>query len=283
MNESFAQMTDFLSSGTETILIQIVDVKGSSPRDEGTFMFVNDFTSLGTIGGGTLEYDAINSARSFINDVGFTTSVHKYSLGPMLGQCCGGRVKLKFEKLTAKRKKKFLGEAAKKNYLLDPVLIFGAGHVGQILMRQLQSLRLQTHIIDSRPPETLDFSLPQGCKTTPLPEAEIRNAKPGSAYVILTHDHALDFLLVKEALIRNDAAYVGMIGSKTKKAILKKWLEKQNVLNFDRGFTPLGASITNIKTLGKRPEVIATLTITEILTSFEANKNGQIDGKRKLE
>ena len=51
----------------------------------------------------------------------------------------------------------------------------------------------------------------------------VRDAPAGSAFVVLTHDHALDFLIVAEALKREDAAYVGMIGSKTKKATFRSW------------------------------------------------------------
>ena len=56
-----------------------------------------------------------------------------------------------------------------------------------------------------------------------LPEAEIRAAPPGAAFVILTHDHALDFLLAVEALRRPDAVYVGMIGSRTKRATFTRY------------------------------------------------------------
>ena len=70
-----------------------------------------------------------------------------------------------------------------------------------------------------QPQTELDLAGP-GTPTTlsVLPEAEIRAAPPGAAFVILTHDHALDFLLAVEALRRPDAVYVGMIGSRTKRA-----------------------------------------------------------------
>ena len=43
----------------------------------------------------------------------------------------------------------------------------------------------------------------------------------------MTHDHALDFLIVREALARGDAAYVGMIGSRTKRVSFRRWLRRQ--------------------------------------------------------
>ena len=60
----------------------------------------------------------------------------------------------------------------------------------------------------------------------PVPEEMVREAPAGAAFVVLTHDHALDFLIVAEALKRKDAAYVGMIGSKTKKATFRSWYLK---------------------------------------------------------
>jgi xanthine/CO dehydrogenase XdhC/CoxF family maturation factor len=90
----------------------------------------------------------------------------------------------------------------------------GAGHVGRALAQALRLLHLSPRLIDQRQTE-LDLAGP-GTPTTlsVLPEAEIRAAPPGAVFVILAHDHALDFLLAVEALRRPDAAYVGMIGSR---------------------------------------------------------------------
>ena len=239
LDEFYSSINDFLKSDLRGILIRIVSTKGSAPRDSGALMFVNKFRSFGTIGGGYLEYEAVKQARKFIEDTEFTKSCFTYKLGPVLGQCCGGEVELSFKTLTSKLKNKFQKSEQENVNILGNVLICGAGHVGQALARQLKLIPLNVSIIDSRPQKTLDFLLPDGCKTTVFPEMEIRKAQPGTAFVILTHDHALDFLLVKEALIRNDAAYVGMIGSKTKKATLKNWLEKEDVFSFQKVIGPV--------------------------------------------
>ena len=274
-------MNDFLISERDVVLIRIVKTKGSSPRDPGAFLLVSRTSSFGTIGGGCLEFDATKTARSFVTDPKFTISFRNYNLGPSLGQCCGGRVELSFEKLTDRIKKKIIEKEKDSKKLWDNVLIFGAGHVGQALIQQLKFIPLNVSIVDSRPAKTLDFLLPDGCKNTAFPEEEIRNAKSGTAYVILTHDHALDFLLVKEALLRKDAAYIGMIGSKTKKAVLQRWLEKENVGSFQKVSTPLGASISSIKGLDKRPEIIAPFVITEILTAFQTHRNSIFNNENK--
>ena len=109
---------------------------------------------------------------------------------------------------------------------LPHVYIFGGGHVGQALASAVALLPVHAVVIETRAealegmPETVETRL------TPMPEAMVREAPAGTAFAILTHDHALDFLIVAEALKRDDTAYVGMIGSKTKKATFRNWFLK---------------------------------------------------------
>ncbi len=95
----------------------------------------------------------------------------------------------------------------------------------------------------------------------------VRDAPPGSAFVVLTHDHALDFLIVAEALRRGDAAYVGMIGSKTKKATFRSWFLKTaggSEDQFARLVSPIGGDAVR----DKRPSaVIAALAAAEIIAA----------------
>ena len=85
--------------------------------------------------------------------------------------------------------------------------------------------------------------------------------------MVLTHDHALDFLIVAEALKRRDAAYVGMIGSKTKKATFRNWYLKTaggTETAFARLVSPIGGNAVH----DKRPAVIAALAAAEIMTAL---------------
>jgi xanthine dehydrogenase accessory factor len=179
------------------IRVRVVRTWGSTPREQGAEMFVGRERLVGTIGGGQLEYLAVGRARLMLarEEVEAAMTVR---LGPDIGQCCGGRVELSFDRaLPASR------EAG------PPVLIFGAGHVGRALARALRLLPLSPRLIDQRQTE-LDLAGPDTPTTlSALPEAEIRAAPPGAAFVILTQDHGLDFLLAVEALGRRDAAYVG--------------------------------------------------------------------------
>jgi xanthine dehydrogenase accessory factor len=147
------------------------------------------------------------------------------------------------------------------------VFLFGSGHVGHALARALSPLPVHVHVVDTRPDELVN--LPENVEThaVPMPEAVVRSAPTGSAYVILTHDHALDFLIAAEALQRIDAPYVGMVGSKTKRARFRSWYlsEGYPADRLDGLVLPIG-SMAFPEGLGdKRPEVIAALAAAEIL------------------
>ena len=106
-------------------------------------------------------------------------------------------------------------------------------------------------------------------RLTAMPEEMVRDASPGAAFVVLTHDHALDFLIVAEALRRDDAAYVGMIGSKTKKATFSSWFLKTaggSAEQFARLVSPIGGDTVK----DKRPAVIAALAAAEIIAALVA-------------
>lgn len=229
------------------IRVTITRTRGSSPREVGATMFVTPDGLEGTIGGGQLEYMAIDRARQML-DRGEGTASMDVPLGPEIGQCCGGRVELA---LTHVEKTPPPPEHPQ-------VLIFGAGHVGRALNRTLALLPLRPILIDQRPGELVQAR--GEARLTPLPEAEIRAAPDGTSYIILTHDHALDFLLAAEALQRLDAPYIGMIGSRTKRAQFQRFAARQGV-DASRLVCPIGAGYSH----DKRPEIIAAFTAAELI------------------
>ncbi len=83
------------------VRVVIIDAQGSTPRGEGAAMIVAENNIDGTIGGGALEHDAIAHARALLErpeDQPWLRDVKNYPLGPRLGQCCGGHVRLLFER-----------------------------------------------------------------------------------------------------------------------------------------------------------------------------------------
>lgn len=229
------------------IRVEITRARGSVPREAGAAMTVTPDATQGTIGGGQLEYMAIDRARQMLAR-GETASTMDVPLGPEIGQCCGGRVELSLTRTDR--------QPAAPDH--PQVLIFGAGHVGRALAKALALLPLRPILIDQRAHELAQAT--GETRLTPLPEAEIRRAPFGTSHIILTHDHALDFLLTAEALRRLDAPYIGMIGSKTKLAQFRRFARAQG-LDTDRLTCPIGAGWSR----DKRPEIIAAFTAAEII------------------
>ena len=211
-----------VASDGPAILVEIATARGSVPRDAGAWMLVSAAEIAGTIGGGQLEYLAIDHARRMLRQAE-TASDLDVPLGPEIGQCCGGRVSVTFRMLDAALGAELGARLALARDRRPEILVFGAGHVGRALCAALALLPVRGILIDSRADEIA--LAPDGVETrlSPLPESLVDAAPPGSAFVVLTHDHALDFLITDAALARGDAAYVGLIGSATKRARFAKW------------------------------------------------------------
>ncbi|MBN9670601.1 xanthine dehydrogenase accessory protein XdhC [Roseibium aggregatum] len=97
----WAQIAACLKDGEGCALVTVAQAKGSTPREAGARMVVRaDGGFYGTIGGGTLELAAIRRAAQAASQGRSGFFCQKVSLGPDLGQCCGGRVDLAIEVLT---------------------------------------------------------------------------------------------------------------------------------------------------------------------------------------
>ncbi|OYR20181.1 xanthine dehydrogenase accessory protein XdhC [Brucella thiophenivorans] len=254
----------FLNKRPDSVLIEVTDVKGSAPRDAGAWMLVARDMIFRTIGGGQLEYMAIDHARKIL--LGGKDSSMDVPLGPEIGQCCGGRVALSFKRVNRGVAEELIAKVDAEISTRPHVYVFGAGHVGDALAYALSLTPVRVILVDTREAELMAVDAP-GVETclAAMPEQVVRSAPPASAFIVLTHDHALDFLIVAEALQRGDAVYVGMIGSKTKKATFKNWLKREIGSDdlIDDLVCPVGGSLVK----DKRPEVIAALAVAEVLTA----------------
>lgn len=258
------------ADGRQAILVEIAAALGSTPRGVDALMLVTSDAVAGTIGGGHLEFHAIDVARSMIAEGkegrGPASQSMDLPLGPMMGQCCGGHVTLRFEPVTTKVAA-WLGDHEAK--LLDarpPVLVFGLGHTGRALASMLSLLPFAVTLVDDR--AEMFTGLPENCRTLHLedPADAIADAPAGAAYIILTHSHALDYRLTEAALERRDAAYVGMIGSKTKRRRFESQFLRNSGTNAMLGelTCPIGGADVD----DKRPEIIASLTAAELVRCF---------------
>lgn len=218
MTAAQRHLDSILADDGAAVLITIASVQGSSPRETGAWMAVRaDGRFTGTIGGGALEWKALGEAQRLLRSEGPATLEKTFLLGPDLGQCCGGRVTLRFDRLNG-------GDRARLAALIMshdrmPVLLFGAGHVGRALVLALAPLPFDLHWVD---PRRSEFPAVFPDNVTPVASAEptenVKLAAPGTAVLIMTHSHALDLALCDTALRRDDLPFVGVIGSQTKRA-----------------------------------------------------------------
>lgn len=268
MNGMVDELLARLARGEEGVLVRVVRTQGSAPREAGTWMGVWADGLTATIGGGQLEYQATDEARGWLLGGAAIEGVRRYPLGPSLGQCCGGVVFLSYQRITAADAKSLQTELLAH---LEPVALFGGGHVGAALARLLSTLPFKVRWIDSRDgvfPDALPVQI-ETEHSDPVQEA-VAQLEPGSRVLIMSFSHAEDLDIVIACLrrlrARGDLPYVGLIGSKTKWATFGHRLEA-------RGFTaeelaritcPIGVpGIT-----GKEPEVIAVAVAAQLLQSL---------------
>jgi xanthine dehydrogenase accessory factor len=152
-----------------------------------------------------------------------------------------------------------------------PVLLFGNGHVGRALVEVLGVVPAQVRWIDSR---AADFptTVPPNVEVVvcDAPEDELRDAPAGSFVIVTTHSHALDFTLIETALARDDWRYVGLIGSRSKRAQFERRLAARGhaAEAFARVRCPIGVEGVAIR--GKHPGAIAIAIAAELLVVREA-------------
>jgi xanthine dehydrogenase accessory protein XdhC len=270
-------LRELLLRGESAVMVAISDARGSTPRDTDAAMLVTRDVAHGTIGGGQLEFHAIDVAREMIAD-GKSASVLDLPLGPHLGQCCGGRVELSLRKADTETLAALVERERREAAARPQVLLFGAGHVGLALARSLALLPLATRLIDDRdaPPPPLPDAI--AFLRIDDPEPLIAAALPGAAFVVLTHSHALDYRLAAAALERRDAGYVGMIGSATKRARFERWFLARGgeTAALERFICPIGGKAIR----DKRPEVIAALAAAEIVEHLLASGEESGSGRR---
>jgi len=246
----------------EGVLITVAEAKGSAPREAGTCMFVTSDGQSGTIGGGRLEYEAVDQARKLLAEPDTRSLTQKYALGPLLEQCCGGSVVIGLDRMAeadARARMARQGEGAR-------LYMFGAGHVGRAVATALAPLDFSTLWTDSREGE-FPSAIPSGCqkKVSDDAVAVVEAAKPGSMFLIFTHSHQLDYDITAAVLTRGDAAYCGLIGSKTKRARFENRMLRERVVD-EVGLKALTCPIGVPGIAGKEPEVIAASVVAQLLT-----------------
>ena len=279
--------------------VVIADVKGSSPREVGAAMLIWADGQSGSIGGGALEWQATTRARALLARGG--TRFDRQSLGPDLGQCCGGAVSLLTEVYTAANLpqgpvvarsidgsampldvKRLLSTARSQGVLppcqmlqgwfIEPIAapqrniwIWGAGHVGRALVDVLSPLPdvalTWVDIATDRFPNH-----PANIRTLPVPNPEnaVKLAPKQAEHLIVSYSHALDLELCHRLLL-HDFRFCGLIGSASKWARFRSRLAALGhpPETISRITCPIGNPA-----FGKHPQAIAISVGSEMLRSI---------------
>jgi len=243
----FQKAQELISNNQQFVICIITATSGSVPRKAGSKMIVlPDKTSFGTIGGGNIEYQAINFCSEVLQKG--LSEIKKYKLEEDLGMQCGGYMEVYFEPF---------------NPAIN-LYIFGAGHIGKNLAKYANGLGFKATLIDNR--------------TGIYDQSEI----PGIAFInedyfdaidslsftgrdffaIVTHKHIHDEEILN-VLAQKPFAYLGMIGSKKKVAEVKSRLIESKLFDdetIERINMPMG-----IKFNAQTPEEIAISIIAKII------------------
>lgn len=281
------------------VRVLVLRAAGSVPRGPGTAMLVSADGQDGTIGGGTLEWEAVLTARRMLAAAGAPV-IRTLPLGPALGQCCGGSVTLLWERFDAATLPAALpharpvlpgaqapGDLAARlarwrpgqppaeaaGWLIEgepaaatPLWIWGAGHVGRALATVLAPLPdiaiTWADIAADRFPD----AVPPG--VTALPAADLprlaAHAPRDAQHLIVTHSHEIDLALCHGLLSRGFAG-CGLIGSATKWARFRARLQAlgHSPAQIARIACPIGDP-----GLGKHPQAIAVGVAAALLTNM---------------
>lgn len=229
MRTVFEHIARSIEERKQFIICTVVHTKGSTPLKSGARMLIYaDGTTVGTIGGGNIEYEAIREASRRLTNL--VTGAIEYQL-PNLDMCCGGSMTLFFEPVPRTKQ----------------LIIFGAGHVGSLVAFYAQKLEFNTILIDSRNNILQEADAGEAIKLHQPYEVVKSNitCDEDTYIVICTHLHQYDRNLLRY-FITQPHAYLGMIGSKRKVLVTRKLFLNESVCTeqqLDRVDMPMGYDI----------------------------------------
>lgn len=247
------QAAVLIADGVPFVLVTVAGTQGSSPRNAGAKMIWKPDggpggTIVGSIGGGELEHLARDAAREHLS--AGKAGVERFVLGADAEQCCGGTVDLLFECFGARTR----------------VVLFGAGHVTLEIVRCLADSPLEIVVVDERPSWNSAERF-AGSRREQSPERGVAIAMENpeaTLACILTHSHDQDFVILR-GLLDDEArvpAYVGLIGSKSKRACFFTRLSGSGIPKpmIERVTCPMG-----LGDMGKAPGLVAVSIAGELL------------------
>ena len=221
----------------------------------------------GTIGGGHLEWQALAKAQAWLlQGMPGAAMTERLALGPALGQCCGGAVQLRWSALTQAQ---WPQVQVRLQPARTPVALFGAGHVGQALVRVLAPLPFTVQWFDSREaafPSDVGHARVHMEHSQPV-QAAVPDIAPQALVLVMSFSHTEDLDIVTACLrrqrVHGDLPFIGLIGSATKWALFQRRLQERGfgASEVARITCPIGMPGID----GKEPEVIAVAVAAQLL------------------
>lgn len=244
----FEELLRLKKDGRSSAIATIVQCSGSSPQKEGAKMLVrDDATVVGTLGGGCLEADVIQAALSVMQE-NRPLSIPFELTGKHGSLVCGGKVLVFIEPI-----------------IPDPKLvILGGGHVGQALAKLGKFAGFTVVVADDREEYANRELIPEADEVVVSDFSSVFSrviVGRSSSVVVATRGHLHDLDGLKAALA-TDAGYIGLIGSRRKRALLFKTLADQGFSEevISRIITPAGLPIGSVT-----PEEISVSVIAQII------------------
>jgi len=234
--------------GRASAVATIVQCSGSSPQKEGAKMLIrDDGSTVGTLGGGCIEAEVIQASLQAIRD-GNPLTIPFELTEKHGGLVCGGKVLVYIEPV-----------------IPDPhVIILGAGHVGKALSKVARFSGFRVTVVDDRQEYANRDNIPDAIDivVTDFDDVFSKLAADRGTYLVIAtrgHNHDLDAL---KAALKTEARYIGLLGSKRKKALLFKTLRDEGFsqTDIDRVITPVGLPIGSVT-----PEEIAISIMAQII------------------
>jgi len=227
-----AKANELNAQGVSYVVVTLVQPEGHVPQDLGAKAIITDEGIVwGTVGGGRLEAQAIEHSKLMLES-GNSPEMVRYDLQKDLNMVCGGAATLFYELS-----------------FVEPwnIVVFGAGHVAQAVVPLISTFECQIWCVDTRPewlaklPER--YNLRKVC-TSDLP-SYVTQLPPQAFYLCITQGHVTDLPVVREILKRDDARFLGVIGSVQKARTLKTKLLEEGFLQskIDTIHCPVGLPI----------------------------------------
>lgn len=278
---------ELIENNNEIELVEILESSGATPRSKGAFMFVTkEAQSFGSIGGGTIEYNATLYAVELLKNK--KDGLKEYSLTrnekENIGMVCGGDNTLQFTYLCNNNKSKEIINDLKEKFSHNNIVyIFGGGHVSLELAKVLKYVGFDYVIWDDREDFANENRFKNANKVICKPFENINseiNITDKDFIVIMTRGHEFDYV-VETQVLNSKAYYIGVIGSRNKNKVIKdKLLEDGfDLKDIEKVHAPIGLSIA-----ADTPEEIAISISSELILyrSKMENRRKILDGTSLL-